>query len=252
MKFLWLALFLSVSAFAGQEGGGGDATEVRVNEIRSDLLSWIKKGGARELDLPSHISYDEYADKMSEILKPKKVIIGFNTKKVSVKKVEKTCKGYIDQVNSKPHILCNIARFEKTSDSNQYKLIHHEYAGLVNLENNDGASSDYSISIQLTDFLTEQPVLKLAIKKNDSKKEEEITDCADFVKKKRLLLKDVQKLTGEKSYLEVLSSYADSLQSQVVSESKEGKISHEEAQSKSDYIVGVRQCANFLGMVAFE
>jgi hypothetical protein len=163
------ALILSsVPAFAKmgtESGGGGDASEERVNEIRSDILSWINNGGAKGLSLPRELSYGEYVDKMTDILQPKKVVVEFTEKDVKVKEALKTCKGFIARTDSKSHILCNISRFKNTSESEQYKLIHHEYAGLVNVENNEEAASDYAVSSQITDFLQTQSVLRLAVKK---------------------------------------------------------------------------------------
>lgn len=169
--------FAAAKAGAGS-GGGGDATEERVNEIRSDILDWIKNDGAKGLKLPSEVSYGEYTSQMTLILQPKKVVIGFVEKddlnndelKVSVNGVPKTCRGFISTVDSKYHILCNISRFKNNSESEQYRLIHHEYAGLVNLENNEGAASDYFISSQLTDFLRATTVLKLSVKPLSVKK----------------------------------------------------------------------------------
>lgn len=146
-------------------GGGGDASEERVDDIRSDIVKWINDGGAKGLQLPKEITYDEYVSRMTDILQPKKVIIEFTEEKVMVQEVEKTCRGFISVIDSKAHILCNISRFGKTLESGQYKLIHHEFAGLVNVENNEGAASDYMLSSQITDFLSQQAVLKLAIKK---------------------------------------------------------------------------------------
>lgn len=165
-------------AFAGQKqgagsGGGGDATEERVNEIRSDILKWIKNGGAKELVLSPALTYNDYVASMSDILQPKKVVIGFVVQddkkndelKVSVNGMPKTCRGFNSKIDSKPHIICNISRFKATSDAEQYKLIHHEYAGLANIEQNDKAASDYTISSQITDYLSQVTVTKLAIKK---------------------------------------------------------------------------------------
>jgi hypothetical protein len=177
---LSIQLLIYSSAFAksggSMDGGGGDAAEIRVNEIRSDILKWINDGGALGLKLPNEFSYGEYVYRMTDILKAQKVVIGFIEKddknndelKVLVNGTPKTCRGFISAINSRPHILCNISRFEKTSASEQYKLIHHEYAGLVNIENNEGAASDYIVSSQITDFLSQQTVLKLAVKKASS------------------------------------------------------------------------------------
>jgi hypothetical protein len=163
-----LAVFLliSVTAFAGTEsGGGGDASEERVNEIRSDLLSWIKSGGAKGLVLPTELTYEEYYSEMKDLLQPQKVVIGFVESEVNVNGVAKTCRGYLSKTDSRQHIICNIGRFANTSEADQYKLIHHEFAGLAGLEKNDGAASDYNLSAQITDFLTRQTVLRLAVKR---------------------------------------------------------------------------------------
>ena len=161
----------SVLAKIGTEsGGGGDASEARVNEIRSDILKWINNEGAKGLFLPNDISYNEYASKMIEVLQPQKVIIGFTDEKVIFDNAEKTCKSFIENSSAQMHILCNVTRFGTTSDTDQYKLIHHEYAGLVRMEKNNGAASDYNLSSQLTEFLTYEMVLKLAIKKSGSQK----------------------------------------------------------------------------------
>lgn len=153
-------------------GGGGDASEVRFDEIRSDIARWINNGGTKTLELDS-LSHEEYISKMSDILTPLKVIVSFIEKddenddelKVSVDGSPKTCRGFISTKDSQPHILCNISRFKDTDVAAQYRLVHHEYAGLVGIENNDGAASDYSISSQLTSYLSRQTVLKLAVKK---------------------------------------------------------------------------------------
>ncbi len=173
-----LACLVALPVFArnvgGESGGGGDASELKVNEIRSDILKWIQAGAASELELKT-ISYGEYASKMTEILQPKKVIIAFvenddsndEELQVRVNGTPKTCRSFISVKDSSYRILCNITRFKETSPAEKYKLIHHEYAGLMGIERNEGASSDYQISSQLTDFLSEQTVLKLAIRKKE-------------------------------------------------------------------------------------
>lgn len=177
-KFLLLSKLLCLLAasplhaeLSGHEGGGGDASEIRVDEIRSDILNWITRGGSKELILKD-ITLIEYREKMIRILQPKNVIVLFvendnsddTDLKVSVDGKPKTCRGFVSQKDLKPYILCNAAKFRGTSDSDQYKLIHHEFAGLVEVETNEGAASDYQISSQISDFLEVQIVLKLAVK----------------------------------------------------------------------------------------
>ena len=122
--------------------------------------------GAKGLNYPKDISYKKYVSDMSAILQEDKVTISFTEDKVIYDNAEKTCKGFIEEYSSEMHILCNISRFTNTKKSDQYKLIHHEYAGLVLIEKNEGAASDYNLSSQITDYLTNENVLKLTIKKN--------------------------------------------------------------------------------------
>ena len=49
-------------------------------------------------------------------------------------------------------------------ESKQYELIHHEFAGLANFERPQGDDSDYAISNQLSGFLVDEIVKKLAVK----------------------------------------------------------------------------------------
>lgn len=161
-KYILVGLtLLNVHAFAGGEsGGGGDASEARVNEIRSDILGWINKGGASGLKLSIPQTY--YEDEMKKVLQNKAVEISFTESKVEVSGKEKTCRGFFEQ--NKPQITCNISRFQNTKEADQYRLIHHEYAGLAMVEKNEGAASDYEISNQITDFLREEKTLKLSVK----------------------------------------------------------------------------------------
>lgn len=184
----WLAAIVSTgfmaalpSAIAGEgggvQGGGGDAgTEMRIDEIRADISKWISEGGGYELKLPADISVEVYRAAMSRNLERHAVIIGAVTSaeesmtsdselKVIVGGQPKTCRGFISSKDQRPHILCNVERFKATAESKQYSLIHHEYAGLALVEQNVGASSDYSISNQITDYLVSETVLRLAVKK---------------------------------------------------------------------------------------
>jgi hypothetical protein len=177
-------LFLAHAAHAqptsardgANSGGGGDTqTEMRIDEIRADILSWIGKGGAERLNLPPNLSHDAYRVAMTRYLQPHAVVIGSVTSaqeaatsdpelKVTVNGQPKTCRGFVSTRDKLPHILCNAERFAATSERDQYPLIHHEYAGLAGIERNIGASSDYSISQQIAESLVYERVLKLAVK----------------------------------------------------------------------------------------
>lgn len=164
-------------ATGGDSGGGGDASESRVDDIREDILTWINVGGAKGLKLPTEMKYEDYVSKMSNILQPQNVVVTFIEKddstneelQVSVDGKPKTCRGFYSKLDKTPHILCNISRFAATEDAEQYKLVHHEFAGLVNVEKNDKAASDYNLSSQITEYLSLQSVLKLAVKKGNAK-----------------------------------------------------------------------------------
>lgn len=194
-----------------ESGGGGDSAEMRVNEIRADILSWINNGGARGLQLPSDITLNEYEEKMKDILRPQYVVVGFIEQdnkddvelQLTVYGTPKTCRGFISSKDNRPHILCNINRFNTISASDQYRLIHHEYAGLVNVENNDQAASDYIISSQLSDFLQSQRVYKLSVGniKGTKLSKECINDLNKIIKNKKNTLKRIQsgEITSETS-----------------------------------------------------
>jgi hypothetical protein len=113
---------------------------------------------------------------MLTFLQPQAVVIGSVTLaeeaatqdselKVEVDGQPKTCRGFISRNGGLPHIRCNVERFKATGAPEQYRLIHHEYAGLAGVERNTGAASDYTISQQLTDFLVPETILRLSINK---------------------------------------------------------------------------------------
>lgn len=169
----------------GMSGGGGDTSEIRFDEIRSDILKWISQGGASGLRLPPGTTLQTYQSKMSALLAPHAVIVAFVTTsqergtsstelRVSVDGQPKTCRGFISSQDGVLHILCNAERFAATSQSDQYRLVHHEYAGLARIEQNVGASSDYFVSAQLTDYLVPQTVMKLSIKRASQPTPEEV------------------------------------------------------------------------------
>jgi hypothetical protein len=80
-----------------------------------------------------------------------------------VGEAEKTCKNFIGR-QGLARIECNTKRFLETDESDQYILVHHEFAGLAGLEVNQGEDSDYQISNQIAAFLEDQVTKKLVIK----------------------------------------------------------------------------------------
>jgi hypothetical protein len=165
-------------------GGGGDASEEGFNEIRADLLKWIEGGGAKGLSFPNDMDYSTYVSSMTKVLAPHNVILSFVTTQqeelelgksdpdfesvVRVDGERKTCRSFWSKKDAEPHILCNVERYEEIAKRDQgdlYRLVHHEYAGLSGTERNQGASSDYSLSNQLTDYLEQKTVLRLSVKK---------------------------------------------------------------------------------------
>ena len=168
---------LNVHAQGGATGvgGGGDFCDGRIDEIRRDLQTWIQNGGSSGLDLrAAQLTVDTYNSKMLAILSDHAVVLAClkpteaNPVPVQVGGVPKTCRGYVSLHDQRPHIDCDLSRFYRNprfSDSEQYALIHHEFAGLQSIEKNVGGSSDYSISNQLVEYLVAETVFKLGIKK---------------------------------------------------------------------------------------
>jgi len=167
MKILGIILVLLLSnlSFAanGKEGGnGGDICENKFKIIRDDIVTWIKNGGAAGLKFEQGISLEQYQSSMLNNLQVAHIICTNET--VQIGTAEKTCINFLASDGSLV-IRCNSDRFLKTSESDQYVLVHHEYAGLSKLEINDGESSDYTLSNQIAEYLENQVVKKLSIKK---------------------------------------------------------------------------------------
>src|SRR5262245_2357371 len=111
-------LATAARADGGTSGGGGDASEARVNEIRADILNWISQGGAQGLTLPEGLALETYQSEMASMLTPGSVIVGFVTSaeeastsnpelKVIVDGQPKTCRSFVSEVDRTKHILCN-------------------------------------------------------------------------------------------------------------------------------------------------
>ncbi|MFL5812762.1 MAG: hypothetical protein ACJ763_04240 [Bdellovibrionia bacterium] len=149
----------------GVRGGGGDICEDRIQQIRDDIKSWIHQGGAQGLSLPQGVSADRYADLMLDQMKTARVkCVGAADKgyPVAIGSTPKVCKFSIDQSGSQ--ITCDYIKFLATNESDQYVLIHHEYAGLAGVEVPNQGDSRYDVSNQISAYLEDQVVKKLAVK----------------------------------------------------------------------------------------
>lgn len=182
LKSLILAIVLLQSgvAFAGKEvGNGGDTCENRIQGIRDDIQSWIKQGGHKGLELPDGISNAKYKESMTSAIS--QAVVSCTDKVINVRGVEKMCVN-TKRAGRKPSILCNRKSFNKTGAAEQYVLVHHEYAGLAGLEENKTEESDYTISNQLTSYLTVQKVAKLAVQKRPTPAPNQIRkNFGDFI-----------------------------------------------------------------------
>lgn len=163
----------------GADGsGGGDLCEDRIQQVRDDIKAWIEKaqeeksGGPYDLILPPDVSPEQYITEMLKQIKkasikcvgPKKGKNGtIDYDPVKVDGVPKACR--FDRRGSRSKITCDYLKFNAESPSEQYKLVHHEYAGLANIEVPKGSVSNYDVSKQISEFLVDVVVKKLAIKK---------------------------------------------------------------------------------------
>jgi hypothetical protein len=164
--FILMMLTLSttpVFAVGGVDTNGGDMCEDRFKIVRDDLNTWILNGGSQGLKLPSEVTLDRY--NLTMLNKISRAKISCTEDVIQIGSAEKTCKNFSDTDGS-PHIVCNTRRFLDTSESDQYVLVHHEYAGLAGFEVNEGEGSTYSISNQIAEYLENQTVKKLRVKPN--------------------------------------------------------------------------------------
>lgn len=183
---LGLALIASCSnLYAGDFGGGngGDICENRIKIIRNDIESWILKGGAENLSLEVRLS--SYVRGMLAAVDAAK--ISCPSSSIGIGKTEKTCKNFTDDKGI-IRLQCNFLRFDTLNEEEEYRLIHHELAGIAGLEVNSGDNanyeeSHYQISNQIAAYLEEEVIKRLAVKTNSKP----IHD----LKQKRSMLKSV-------------------------------------------------------------
>ncbi len=174
LNFISLILILMLSPVLSQlahaqgskGGGGGDLSELTVDEIRENILKWIESGRASGLEFRNGTTLQEYEQKMKKLLAPQAVIFTFTNDAANVKVEgrDKTCRSGFAKAspqskNETPFITCLRHEFsnptlipeDKNSRDNAfYRIIHHEFAALALMERNEGAASDYYLSNQIS------------------------------------------------------------------------------------------------------
>lgn len=175
MKFLMLMiLIVSAQVQAGPgAGGGGQACENRIQEIRDNITGWINSGGHKNLSYSDGLTADLYKQKMLNYLGVEKqkdgsilprTAIDCVHEPVKVNDYDKDCR--FENNGLGPKIVCYYESFmdKKTmSDDDQYWLIHHEFAGLAEIEPPQGPHSSYKYSNQITGKLRNEYVRRLPI-----------------------------------------------------------------------------------------
>ena len=156
---------VAFNAFCGQDRGGGDSCENSIQVIRDDLKNWIYNKGHEDLKLPDGMTAEMYSNSMLEVMQNTKIEcvgegdIGYP---IVVYGVAKVCEFKKDV--SKNQITCDYKKFQSMNEDDQYVLIHHEYAGLADLESPDTHISRYDISNQISNYLTTKVVKRLVVK----------------------------------------------------------------------------------------
>jgi hypothetical protein len=155
----------ALNSIGTNSGGGGDLCEDRIQIIRDDLRSWIGKKGFEALILPKGVTKDQYRLGMLDAIAKAKIKCvgpGDSGYPVEVLGSPKVCK--FDKDGSLLQITCDFNKFQSMSETAQYVLVHHEFAGLANIEKPNGADSNYDVSNQITNQLADQFVKRLVVK----------------------------------------------------------------------------------------
>ncbi|WPU63268.1 hypothetical protein [Peredibacter starrii] len=165
IKMCVLLSMLAFNAFAGQDRGGGDICENQIKIIRDDLANWIQKDGHKNLKL-SGIDSNQYALGMLDQIKQAKIKCvgqGDSGYPVEVYGSPKVCR-FDKGLLKRPTITCSREDFMKLNETNQYVLIHHEYAGLAGIESPNKDDSHYQVSNQISSYLVDMVVKRLSVK----------------------------------------------------------------------------------------
>lgn len=166
-----------LSSLGNEKGNGGDSCEQTIKEIAVDIKRWIQNDDYQGMKFPQTISEKAYKEQM--LVAISKTTISCTTKPLSYGNTEKTC------INIKNHMTCDFQRFMESSPTDQYKLIHHEYAGIAGIETNNNDNSRYFLTNQLGDFLKETYTYKLGIRANTSSIIKEVRYNNEYLNQKQ-------------------------------------------------------------------
>lgn len=159
-----LAIFPFASAKADKDRGGGDLCEQRIQDIRDDIVSWIQRDGHKGLSLGQWTpeDYSRSMNASTKVAKIRCVSPGDKGYPVEINGTPKECR--FDKRGSSATVTCDKSKFESRSESDQYRLIHHEYAGIAQLEKADEDVSSYWISNQISGYLVDVKIKRLAVR----------------------------------------------------------------------------------------
>ncbi len=151
--------------------GGGDRCELRFKAIASDIKHWIANDGHARLKL-GEVSPEGYATQMIAALSNFRVTCvgpGDEGYPVEVGGKAKECVNFYDANEKVNRIQCDLTKFysglkNPENDPVQYRITHHEFATLAGFEKPNSDDSNYALSSQITAFLEDQLIKKLAIK----------------------------------------------------------------------------------------
>ncbi len=164
-------------------GGGGDLCEDRIKIVRADLKNWIADGGPSGLTLPAGISVDQYSKSMLKSIDQARIKCvgpGDQGFPVTVNGTPKVCR--FDSQENLSQISCDFSKFQSTNESDQYTLVHHEYAGISGFEAPKKDDSNYDISNQISGYLVDTIVKKLAVRPNQNPVPPSLSNGFLFVK----------------------------------------------------------------------
>lgn len=171
ITLMMVMVLAPLTVFAQAGSHGGDVCEQRFKNIARDIRQLILGGGANQFQFQSGHSAKEYKAKMLSWIEPllnqdaNAIVLECVGKdvKVEVNNVPKTCVWFDSAEDAKKHIRCSFERFNGTSQVDQYRLTHHEFASIIGYEDNNGSNSDYFYSDQITTLGSWVQVFQLSI-----------------------------------------------------------------------------------------